>query len=372
MTSATSFLRQVYIPQSELSPLINPSGSQSYHLWQMFPWTSSFITEYEKNYDTRPIFSYVNERMYLPVYTVIIYMAAIYFGQKYMRTCKPFDLRVPLAYWNLMLSLFSLIGMIRTLPYLFYYSTHMSFKEINCTDPEITHGERDIGLWVMLFAASKFFELFDTMFIVLRKKPLIFLHWYHHVTVLLYTYYSSASNHAGLYFVCMNYTVHTFMYGYFFLMAKKSVPKWFNPLWITIMQISQMIFGVFIVGSMGYYKFIDSDGCEGAREPLLYASFVMYGSYLYLFVEFAVKRFIFGVNKKVSSSKSNDASMEKKSLSDNSTEKPPSFKRKISFVRQNSAYDIALQEEIDFDSNDSNTDDSSEGEGANEYLKKHQ
>lgn len=40
------------------------------------------------------------------------------------------------------------------------------------------------------FCFSKLPELVDTVFIVLRKQPLIFLHWYHHASVLIYCWFS--------------------------------------------------------------------------------------------------------------------------------------------------------------------------------------
>ena len=62
------------------------------------------------------------------------------------------------------------------------------------------------GFWTVAFVLSKPLELFDTVFIVLRKKPLIFLHWYHHVTVLLFCWHSYAHRSPNaLWFVAMNY-----------------------------------------------------------------------------------------------------------------------------------------------------------------------
>ena len=43
---------------------------------------------------------------------------------------------------------------------------------------------------------SKLPELGDTLFIVLRKQQLIFLHWYHHITVFIYVWYSYAGHTA--------------------------------------------------------------------------------------------------------------------------------------------------------------------------------
>jgi hypothetical protein len=46
--------------------------------------------------------------------------------------------------------------------------------------PDESYGDNATGFWVALFTISKLFEYMDTVFVVLRKKPLIFLHWYEH------------------------------------------------------------------------------------------------------------------------------------------------------------------------------------------------
>ena len=153
----------------------------------------------------------------------------------------------------------------------------------------------------MLFCYSKIPELIDTVFIVLRKKPLIFLHWYHHVTVLLFCWNAYATMAgSGLYFVAMNYTVHALMYGYYCLQALQMCPKSFPAILITISQIAQMFVGTGVCISTWYFM-LKGRSCHNDLSNLT-AGAVMYGSYLYLFVEFAVKRYGSKKTKKIAKS----------------------------------------------------------------------
>ena len=136
-------------------------------------------------------------------------------------------------------------------------------------------------------------ELIDTLFIVVHKKKLIFLHWYHHVTVLLYCWHSYVTESPFcLFFVCMNYSVHGCMYGYYFLVAAKIKPKWLNPMIITTFQISQMIVGIIVaIFAFYFYTFGNTAGtCYITKENNV-AAFIMYGSYLLLFLQFFFKRY---------------------------------------------------------------------------------
>ena len=98
-------------------------------------------------------------------------------------------------------------------------------------------------------------ELFDTAFIVLRKQKLIFLHWYHHITVMWMSFFSyiDLSSSCRL-FMVMNYSVHSIMYTYYALKAMRvKLPKVLS-IFITSCQIIQMIFGLFITITVFQYK----------------------------------------------------------------------------------------------------------------------
>jgi len=255
------------------------------------PWLKATYTDLEKNYNPLMILHFMQANPVVPIIACLLYGFFIVSGTKYMSNRDPCNWRTQLAIWNFSLSLFSFIGMARTAPQLFYNLSTLSLRDNLCVDPQITYGSGSTGMWVQLFVLSKFPELLDTLFIVIHKKKLIFLHWYHHVTVLLYCWHSYATTSpSGLFFVAMNYSVHAIMYGYYFLMAMKLKPKWFNPIIVTIAQISQMFVGVVVTLVAFYYYKFDENDCQIQRKNNV-AAFLMYGSYLFLFLQFFVGRY---------------------------------------------------------------------------------
>ena len=111
---------------------------------------------------------------------------------------------------------------------------------------------------------------------------------------MLYCWHSYATEapHA-LFFVAMNYCVHSVMYFYYGLMAANCKPKWFPTPVITAMQISQMIVGVAVqVGAIVMQLRLGADACPVNRSNIA-AGTIMYASYFALFVKFALKRFVY-------------------------------------------------------------------------------
>jgi elongation of very long chain fatty acids protein 6 len=250
-----------------------------------------FTTNYEKNFDSQESVKFANDYIKLPFLIVTIYLILIKQGIKYMEYKTPFNLKKLLFLWNGLLCIFSFIGSIKTTPDLLNQLIYTDFKNTICKPCREGWGNGTTGFWVMLFVYSKIPELFDTYFIVCRKRPLLFLHWYHHVTVLLYCWHSySTEASQALYFVTMNYTVHSIMYGYYCLMILKMKPVWLNPAFITMCQISQMIVGIFIQLSSLYLYY--SDGrCSGLNKNNMIWGGLMYLSYFGLFTKFAIDRY---------------------------------------------------------------------------------
>jgi len=180
------------------------------------PTLAKLYLPFEKYYDPASTLLWMQDRPMIPIWACILYAVLIVFGRSYMANRPAYSWRKVLAAWNFSLSLFSWIGAFRTAPQLYYNLMSYSLRSNMCDNPAVLYGSGSTGLWVQLFILSKFPELLDTFFIVIHKKPLIFLHWYHHITVLLYCWHSYVTTSpSGLFFVVMNYSVHAVMYGYY-------------------------------------------------------------------------------------------------------------------------------------------------------------
>lgn len=246
--------------------------------------------------------------MHVPMLLCLLYVVVVFGIQAWLRQRAAFDLKYPLALWSFSLAAFSAWGSLRTVPALFGVVRSRGAAHAICGDSRFDWlFNNAAGTWTVLFIYSKAPELIDTLFIVLRKKPLITLHWYHHITVLLFCFHSMATlSMNGLIFSSMNLVVHSFMYAFYGLTALGYRPTQY-ALYITLLQIAQMLLGSAVALYVAHHEAVvapqDFDtwtnvtwAIDSPREVMdgrckvhpgnAWAGFCMYASYLYLFCTF--------------------------------------------------------------------------------------
>lgn len=248
----------------------------------------------------------------IPLFAVFCYTVMMLVGPSLVKT--PIKPRFAKAAWNLSLCIFSWMGLYNVLPTIFYSHDYLNGEPaglINgglysslCTDAS-HFGGGSTGLWVFLFIISKIPELIDTFWLILGKNNIIFLHWYHHISVLLYCWhaYSERASY-GLYFCAMNYLAHGVMYAYYAAtQISPTTKKMVKPfaIFVTLVQLSQMGVGIFLVTVTGVYKWGMGLECGVTYQNHLFA-LIMYVTYFLLFAQLFYARYdlfekVFGSNK---------------------------------------------------------------------------
>lgn len=258
----------------------------------------------EDLFDCRPAHDFiVNNEYRAPVAAVGAYIFFLVTVPLLMRRfhVAPMKLRAPFALWNVALSLFSMWGVTVLAPHLFSNLYNNGLHYVLCDDRFI-YGDAEKGvrenyelgatcygmpaIASLAFVYSKFPELFDTVFLVLKGKPIVMLQWWHHASVLLYAWHASViSTPSAVPFAVMNYAVHSVMYLYFGLSQYTRALGWMKRP-ITIFQISQMIFGVAIVALCLLYEATSSCSESYVKGHFYTLCGGMYASYLVLFFQF--------------------------------------------------------------------------------------
>jgi len=249
-----------------------------------------YPSQWEQDFEGGPLLRFCRNQWWVSYFFSTLYLIGLWKGTSMMKDREAFGLKPVLALWNLLLAVFSFVGVVRTGPHLLTLLKDFGFNYTVCRAGLPSYGNGAVGFWVSLFIFSKYFELFDTILLVVRKRKVGFLHWYHHCSVLLYCWHAYVwEMPTGIYFVVMNYAVHSIMYFYYFLAAIGKPPAW--ALMVTIMQLSQMAVGIAITVCHVYilvYRTVPH--CDG-HIPNLAAALAMYASYFILFAQFLARRY---------------------------------------------------------------------------------
>jgi hypothetical protein len=102
--------------------------------------SSALALPFELDFKPTIYLKFANDYFYIPIILVVLYLLFAYFGSKTMKNLQAFNLRYPLALWNAALSIFSFIGMFRTVPFLLATILSKPFKSTICTDPLSSEG----------------------------------------------------------------------------------------------------------------------------------------------------------------------------------------------------------------------------------------
>ncbi|KAF9228201.1 GNS1/SUR4 membrane protein [Gyrodon lividus] len=143
----------------------------------------------------------------------------------------------------------------------------------------------------------KYIEFLDTIFLVLKKRPLSFLHVFHHSTTALLTFVQIEGRVSGAWTaISLNLAVHVVMYYYYFAAAGGAKIWWKKHL--TTVQIIQFIidlvvfyFGLYQHFTFKYWPHLPHIGdCAGDERVAMFGT-VLIAIFLTLFANFYVQTY---------------------------------------------------------------------------------
>mmetsp|Transcript_3698 Transcript_3698/g.6635 ORF Transcript_3698/g.6635 Transcript_3698/m.6635 type:complete len:268 (+) Transcript_3698:197-1000(+) len=225
--------------------------------------------------------------VFWPLFGICIYLVTIFSLQRIMRDREAFKLHKIAYVHNIFLLALSIAMCAGSLLELTLLVKNQGFFCIICDRENIAMKGR-LGIWMYVFYLSKYYELLDTVIMVLKKRPLNFLHVYHHCIVMpLFFVYMETDMVIHWILVVANSFVHCWMY-YYYAMTCLGKTVSFKK-YITMMQIVQFI--IDLTATWPYPAFYFSQGgCSGSLRAWVFGQLVGF-SFFKLFSDFYRKSY---------------------------------------------------------------------------------
>ncbi|KAE9983950.1 hypothetical protein BLS_003355 [Venturia inaequalis] len=259
-------------------------------LWPIFDKAYVAINGYHAE-DFKFVQAKTNLSTYSTTFSVLVaYYLIIFGGREYMRSREPIKLSFFFKLHNFYLTLISggLLALFaeQMIPSLYKNGLFYCICHID-------GGWADkLVILYYLNYLTKFLELLDTCFLFLKKKPLTFLHTYHHGATALLCY-TQLIGHTAVSWVpiTLNLSVHVVMYWYYFQSAR-GIRIWWKQ-YITVMQITQFVvdlgfvyFASWTYFTSTYFPSLPNLGRCAGEEFAAIAGICILSSYLLLFISF--------------------------------------------------------------------------------------
>ncbi len=346
-------------------------NSPSYRKTQTFTFEKYMYTPYELEFIPDTLVEFAKNNYNAMYIIVCLYISIVIIGQRIMKTRERAICSSNSNFffaWNIFLALFSIYGTSRVVPYVFLNAVHSMrnnvdiyniFVSVSC-DNAYAVKNGPASLWVCLFVFSKALELGDTIFLILRKRKISMLHFWHHSTVLPWAWNELAHESApSATFAAMNLAVHSLMYAYFAIVYTEYGRKRFPshgkiPKLITFVQCLQMFCGIVLLSFAYYHKNFNNfsatsfNNCNVTNTSIGISLFI-YVTYLILFLHFAndkygiytrLKLYFLLYNNNNKSTEGNDSNNSSCNDNENNKQKWPWRNEKLTLEEQ---YSLATQ-----------------------------
>ncbi|KAL7316183.1 Fatty acyl-CoA elongase/Polyunsaturated fatty acid specific elongation enzyme [Mucor circinelloides] len=219
----------------------------------------------------------------------VAYFTIIFGGRYIMTNFKPLPCKFLFQLHNVLLTLVSgvLLALLfeQLFPQLYRQGLYFTICSENAWTPQLE-------LIYYLNYLVKWWELVDTGFLVIKKKKLEFLHYFHHSMTMALCYTQLVGRTTVSWVpIILNLTVHVLMYYYYFRTATGAKIWWKQ--YLTTMQIIQFVIDLVVIYTVtySYFAFTYTDSlpnfgsCAGTEEAAAFGCAIL-TSYLFLFINF--------------------------------------------------------------------------------------